>query len=78
MSHEEETLNRWSEIGRQEETYDRWASFFRGMIGRPDQAAALCDLGLKIVRGEAMLGLSARRSVEYILGRNVREIEGRI
>ncbi len=78
MSHEEETLNRWCEIGRQEEIYDRWASFFRDMIGRPDQAAALCDLGLKIVRGEAMLGLSARRSVEYILGRNVKGVEDRV
>jgi hypothetical protein len=68
MSHEEETANRWVEIGRQEEIYDQWASFFRGMMGRPKQAAALCDLGMKVVRGEAMLGLSARRSVEYILG----------
>jgi len=67
MSHEEETLSRWNDIGREETVYVRWAMFFRSMIGRSDQAAELCDLGMRIVRGEARLGLGARRNVERLL-----------
>ncbi len=67
MTHEEETLSRWNDIGREETVYVRWAMFFRSMIGRPGHAAELCELGMRIVRGEARLGLGARRNVERLL-----------
>ena len=75
MTHEEETLGRWNEFEREETVYVRWAMFFRCMIGHPDHAAELCDLGMRIVRGEAMLGLGERRNVERLLRRKHMEAE---
>jgi len=70
MTHEEKTVSLWNEVGRLEWVYEQWASFFCSMIGRPDQASALCELGMKVVRGEVLPDRGARRRVARILVRN--------
>lgn len=69
MTHEDMTSNVRTPPENQEKVYHYWVSFFRVMMGRPKEAAALCDLGMQIVLAEAILGLGARRSVDRILRR---------
>jgi hypothetical protein len=67
MTHPEETLRRWREICRVQQVYEQWREFFTALIGEPKAAEELCELGLKIVRGEMPPGSRIQDRVEKIL-----------
>lgn len=67
MTHPEETLRRWKEICRVQQVYQQWREFFTALIGELEAAERLCELGLKIVRGEMPPGTPIQKRVEEIL-----------
>lgn len=67
MTHPEETLRRWKEICRVQQVYEQWREFFTALIGEPGAAEELCELGLKIVRGEMPPRSRIQERVENVL-----------
>jgi hypothetical protein len=55
MSHADETLRLWHEIGWVDTVRERWEEFFSSLIDQPERAEALCALGLKVLSGEAVI-----------------------
>ncbi len=62
MGHSDETWKRWKEIEWTETAYVRWEAYFCSLIDEPAKAEALCALGIKVVRNEAILSPSIRSS----------------
>jgi hypothetical protein len=56
MGHAEETRRRWQDAEWVERVFDRWAGFFGSLLGEPEKAKTLCELGMKLVRQEGTPG----------------------
>ena len=67
MTHAEDTLRRWQEICWAAAVYDQWAALFGSLIGQPEKAEAICELGLQLVNGTLTDGYAARNRVESML-----------
>lgn len=65
--HAEETITRWVAMERAEQEYRRWATFFYPLLGKPELAQLLCEIGLSVVRRQTAPGTEARNALERIL-----------
>jgi hypothetical protein len=66
-AHVEETISRWLAMERAEQEYRRWATFFYPLLGKPELARVLCDIGLSVVRRQTAPGPDARNALVRIL-----------
>ena len=65
MTNEDE-MQQWQRLAWMENLYDRWAALICGVAGDSTLAQALCELGMKVVRGEIRLGEATRRDFAAI------------
>ena len=66
MHHTEETLRLWNELEQRESVYHHWVSLFCLLSGKAKEAESLCDLGMRLVRGEVRPGLELRRTFDHV------------
>ncbi|MBI3836232.1 MAG: hypothetical protein HY287_18080 [Planctomycetes bacterium] len=72
MTHSDETYRLWKRV-QQQAAYDRWAAFFVPLIGEIETVKVLCDLGMKIVRGQAEPGAATRAQAEAVIENTMRD-----